>query len=140
MLAATRYQFLLQCATIRPGFAEAGGDNDNPLDAMRDTVINGLWNVLERGRDDRQVNLCWYVAQCRVGWAIQHFWNGGVDKINGAGKSPGDQLTSGHMAPFMGSARRAQDSDGARIQHLLERIENAAHPRSSSLSSSSSSL
>src|SRR5581483_6080048 len=115
-------------------FAEAGSDNDDALYAVRDAIVNGLGNELIGSGDDSQVNLFWHIPQGGVGWAVKYFGNGGVDKINRAGETPGDQLASGYMSPFMGSARRAQDSDGARIQHLLKRIGNIAHSCSSSLS------
>ena len=89
---------------IRPGFAKTGGDDDNAFHAVRNTIIDGLRDVLKRGGNNGQVNLRWHIAESGECGTTKHFGNRGVDKIDIAGKTSGNKLFSCDMTPFMGSA------------------------------------
>ncbi len=108
-------------AALLAGLAEPGTDDHEPLDSLREAVVDGRFDARRRDDEDREVDGAGNVCDASVAAPAPDARRRGVDRIHLSAEARRDQVVEDLEADLARVPRRPHDGHRSRLEQLLHR-------------------
>ena len=112
---------LLEPGALRPGLAEAAGEDHRALDALAPALLEQPGQGLRRGADQRQVDRPGNVVERGAGRHAEDLGHLGVDRVDAPAVVALDEADHGLVAALGGIGRGAHDRDRGGGEEVVQR-------------------